>query len=384
MKKYIGKFGVFTTFLIVAVISFCLFTGFSMGNNFHLKIVGDNTDFTGNYHISAGTLNYVKKINVNALDSADIDYDKAIQNINKKLYDDISNIRKKEYTKAVDATLSYDINSDNPFVIGNGSDGRQVDIKRLYIDIIKCLQTQNASLTLNYSNIKPKITKNDILNRVSLRGQFETYYGSSSENRKHNIELAVSRLDNSVILPNQQFSFNKRVGKRGVENGYKEAPIIDDGKYVLGVGGGICQVSTTLYNAFLSAGLRIVESHPHSLPVGYVEPSFDAMVSSWSDMVVENVTNYPIFVKIKASGGILSVKVFGEKMDYSIIRKSVVKKVIPYETIYVKNGEEKLGKNGIESYSKLVYMQDGKVISERMVREDTYNPQSAVVIEKID
>ena len=84
------------------------------------------------------------------------------------------------------------------------------------------------------------------------------------------------------IEPGQIFSFNEAIGRRSLEAGYKEANIIKDGEFVKGVGGGVCQVSSTLYNAVLLSGLKVVESHPHSLKVGYVKEGFDAMVNFYS------------------------------------------------------------------------------------------------------
>ena len=115
--------------------------------------------------------------------------------------------------------------------------------------------------------------------KIVLRAEFSTNYSSSTDARKFNVALASKTLDNTLVDINGEFSFNYTVGERTERRGYKKAKIIVGGEFVDGVGGGVCQVSTTLYNAVLLAGLKIIECHPHSLPVSYVAPSFDAMVN---------------------------------------------------------------------------------------------------------
>ncbi|HKL94383.1 MAG TPA: VanW family protein, partial [Clostridia bacterium] len=106
-----------------------------------------------------------------------------------------------------------------------------------------------------------------------LRATFSTTYSNSSPNRKHNIKLAASKL-NITLYPDEIFSFNRIVGERSEARGFLTAHIILDGKFVDGVGGGVCQVSTTLYNCALLSDLEILCAHRHSLPVSYVAPSF--------------------------------------------------------------------------------------------------------------
>lgn len=107
---------------------------------------------------------------------------------------------------------------------------------------------------------------------------FSTYYGDSKQNRKDNVALACRKIDGTVLYPEDEFSFNDTVGARTMKNGFKSAYIIQNGEFVEGVGGGVCQVSSTLYNCALLCDLAITCVRAHSLPVGYVAPSFDALV----------------------------------------------------------------------------------------------------------
>ena len=228
-----------------------------------------------------------------------------------------------------------------------------------------------------------------------LRAQFSTDYGKSSEERKHNICLAAKSLNNALIDVGGEFSFNRRVGARTEKKGYKTAKIIVNGEFTEGVGGGVCQVSTTLYNAALLAGLKITEAHAHSLAVSYVKPSFDAMVNSGSaDLRFVNKTHNPVIINAFADGKTLTVKIYGEPMREKYERKSVVVKEIEpeysvitdtaceYPDLY--SGERKIikyGKKGVVSEGYLVKKINGKTVSETRIRRDKYSKTDGVMVE---
>ena len=227
-----------------------------------------------------------------------------------------------------------------------------------------------------------------------LLSTFSTDFGFSGEGRKHNVKKATALIDNTVLKEGEVFSFNGVTGERTKENGYKESPVILEGKYTLGVGGGVCQVSTTLYNAVLLAGLRIERVSPHSLPVGYVPPSMDAMVSSATDFRFFNDTPYPITIRGKVKGSTLTFSIYGFKTitDGDEIKyRSVTLKPLPatYEERVDKEGilgegEEykiiKKAKDGLlsECYKEVYY--EGKLISSTLVRRDRYNPEMGIKI----
>ena len=229
-----------------------------------------------------------------------------------------------------------------------------------------------------------------------LRSAFYTSYTSSSEDRKNNISVASKSLNNVFVDCNCEFSFNLTVGPRTERRGYKTAKIIFNGKFIDGVGGGVCQVSTTLYNAVLLAGLNITEFHPHSLPVSYVAPSFDAMVNSGSaDLKFVNNTHNPIIIKTFSDENTLRIEIYGEPMQEKYARQSVIKsEIIPpdYEILKDVNneypdlyeGEKKvltLGKKGYTSQGILIKLVNGKPISSKIIRNDKYNPLRGVIIE---
>lgn len=355
-----------------------LFCGFSYSTKLRIKIVGEQGVLEGEYSPSKFYLAIKKQDLISDRSKGCL---KNLKKIDVRLYNDVVKFCKNEYRSAKNASVKYDYKSEYPFVFKEETYGKMVDERKLYFDVLKVLYGENEEIKVEYSSVMPEIKINDLKNEYSLNATFTTDYSFSSSNRKRNVELAVNKLDNKVILPCESFSFNETVGERNKENGFLDAPIIVDGKYVSGVGGGICQVSTTLYNAFLLAGLTVTEARRHTLPVGYVEPSFDAMVSEWSDLKAENLTGKPIYIKATAKNGKIEIKIYGKKQEYSVVRRSVVTDILPYKTIMVKDGEGKKGKNGLKSYSKLIYYKDGKIVSEKIVRKDEYLPQDEVVVE---
>ncbi len=230
---------------------------------------------------------------------------------------------------------------------------------------------------------------------IVLRAEFCTYYSSSTEERKHNIALASKALDGAFIDVGAEFSFNLTVGERTIKRGYKTSKIIVGGEFVDGVGGGVCQVSTTLYNALLLAGLKIIEYHPHSLPVSYVSPSFDAMVNSNSaDLRFMNNTHNPLIIKTSADSQKILVQIYGEEATERYIRKSrITERIEPPEyQIFIDEkgefpdlfeGESKVIKYGTEGYRSegfIIVMKDGKQVGVKKIRSDKYAPSQGKIV----
>ena len=222
---------------------------------------------------------------------------------------------------------------------------------------------------------------------IVLRARFYTSYPTSTEERKANIEHAAKRIDKTLVDVGGEFSFNKTVGSRTEERGYKRAKIIVDGEFVDGVGGGVCQVSTTLYNAALLAGLKITEYHPHSLPVSYIAPSFDAMVNSgYADLKFINVTDNPVIIRAFTEQSVLHVEIYGQPLVEKYSRQSVVTGEIPAPQAEVVEDEDgdfpdlfegesrvlRYGKAGLKSEGYLVISKNGKPIGVKKIRTDCY------------
>ncbi len=256
----------------------------------------------------------------------------------------------------------------------------------LVFSISFCFREVNSVYAMPFYNLNPK--------QIVLRAEFSTSFEKSSIERKHNISLATKSLNNTFVDVNGEFSFNATVGERTEKRGYKEAKIIKGGQFTDGVGGGVCQVSTTLYNAVLKAGLKIVEYHPHSLSVNYVKPSFDAMVNSGSaDFRFINNTDNPIIIKTFSDQNKITVSIYGEKMSEEIILESKIIEEIDFKNKEIDDtlleypdileGEKKIisyGKKGLRSEGYIIKKVKGKIISSKKIRSDKYSPIDFIVV----
>jgi vancomycin resistance protein YoaR len=164
-----------------------------------------------------------------------------------------------------------------------------------------------APLQIIYPRVDSELLSSIRTNQI---GHYVTYFNHHNIERSHNISLAAKEINNTVVFPGEVFSFNKTVGKRTKEKGYKKAPVIVRGELSEDIGGGICQVSSTLYNAVDLAGVEIVERYHHSKRVPYVPQGRDATVSWYGpDFTFRNIYNQPLLIRSKIYGGQLIVTI---------------------------------------------------------------------------
>jgi vancomycin resistance protein YoaR len=169
-----------------------------------------------------------------------------------------------------------------------------------------------ASLEIPVETIYPKVDSELLASiRTKRISRYVTYFNSGNKQRSHNIYLASEAINNYVVFPNETFSFNAVVGKRTVEKGYLSAPVIVKGELSEGVGGGICQVSSTLFNAVDRAGVKILERYSHSRKVPYVPPNRDATVSWYGpDFTFKNRHSQPLLIRSKVIGSQLLIVIY--------------------------------------------------------------------------
>lgn len=216
--------------------------------------------------------------------------------------------------------------------------------------------------TIDLITTVPEITINDIgLDAFpDLLAEFSTKYDTSNTNRTTNLKLASDKINGTVIMPDEVFSYNKVVGKRTIKAGYKEAAIYENGEVTSGLGGGICQISTTLYNAAVQADLKITSRRNHMFTTSYVSAGKDATVAWGStDFKFKNSRDYPIKIESTVNGGIAKIRIYGLKTnnEYNIT----------IETNTVKSTSANLI---VDSYK--VYRQNGQVVKKEKISRDTY------------
>ena len=286
----------------------------------------------------------------------------------KSLYDEI-------YVKPEDAT--YEIANGKmtitPEVLGREIDKDEAEKQ---IETIK----NGGEVTLKLITLEPEVTEASINAELfgTVLGKYATSYATSSKNRSDNVELAAKRIDGIILMPNEEFSYNSVVGKRTAENGFKEAPVFENGETVQGMGGGVCQVSSTLYSAVLYADLPVLERQNHSMTVSYVPKGQDATVAYGSiDFRFKNNTKGPIKISAKTGGKTVEMSIWGAKPEkekkVEIINSVVETKAPTVEEVTeptLKAGERKVISNGKTGYTvattRKVYENGKEVKSEKM------------------
>ncbi len=187
-------------------------------------------------------------------------------------------------------------------------------------------------------------------------GTFSTRYRADNahSDRNHNLKLGAAALDGKVLLPGEAMSFNDVVGDRSPEMGFRYAPGITAGQLVDVVGGGICQISSTLYGAAFFGGLELVHSRPHSRPSSYVDMGLDSTVVYGAiDMKLKNPFDYPVVLHTSVTGGEVVVEVLGPKRPYDRVAfEREIEEVLPYKTVYRNDSGLREGSTAIAQQGK--------------------------------
>ena len=221
---------------------------------------------------------------------------------------------------------------------------------------------QKEEYTIPLKILSPNVTTNMIGTEAfpDLLSTYSTKYAVSNRNRTTNLILAANKINGTVIMPGETFSYNKVVGARTISAGYKEAPIYVQGKVVDGIGGGICQITTTLYNAVLYANLEIVQRTNHQFIPSYAPASRDATVVYGAiDFQFKNNRDYPIKLVCSVANGTANFQIFGLKQD-----DDCEVQITAYETGRTKTA--------IYSEAYKILKKDGKIVSQELLSKDIY------------
>lgn len=264
-----------------------------------------------------------------------------------------------------DISDKYSIDAKNAIVtIKNGKIhtkpekyGKVVDSEKLKKDIIKAINQEisDSNIKVSFVTTKPVLTE-DVAKNMQILSTYKTSVNSNRD-RTSNIRLFLSKFNMTVLAPNEEFSCNKRAGSRERSDGYKAAPGYINGQVIPIVAGGICQGTTTLYNALLYADLEILERHPHSMPVTYASNGRDAAIAGdYKDLRFKNNTKNPIILNTYVtSDGYVVTTIWGIKEN--------------------KNKKIEIAVNHINSKAADAYKQiyiDGKLIRTELLSRDRY------------
>ena len=268
---------------------------------------------------------------------------------------DLSKIHEELYKEPVNAYYTTD-----PYTVHPSENG--VDFKISMEEAENLLQKDQEEYVIPLKVTVPEITTKMIGTEAfpDLISEFSTKYSQSQKDRTTNLKLAAEKINGTVLMPGEVFSYNTVVGKRTIDAGYKEAKIYVNGEVVDGLGGGICQVSSTLYNAVLYANLEIVERRNHQFVPSYAGAGLDATVVYGSiDFQFKNTRNYPIKIQCSVDRGICNFQIFGlkEETEYEV---NVWANVISRSKTAIKS----------KAYRQLKL--NGEVVSTQLLSSDTY------------
>ncbi len=300
---------------------------------------------------------------------------------------DIEKIHTEIYKEAKDAYYTK-----NPFTIYPHVEGKDFAISQEEAKVL--LNSEEHQIIIPLKTNMPNVTTNQIGTEAfpDLLATYKTTFSTRNGNRTTNIRLASNKINGVILMPGEEFSYNTIVGKRTAAAGYKTAAIYIGGKVENGIGGGICQVSSTLYNTALRANLEIIKRSNHRFATGYVPLSTDATVS-WGgpEFIFKNSRKYPIKIVSTVTGGTIQVDIYGckEDVEYEVVIQSQNLQTIPMQTEYRTNtllpeGTTKTVQKGHPGYKSRAYRilkLNGEVVSKELLSTDTY-AQLSTIIEK--
>lgn len=297
----------------------------------------------------------------------------------------IEKIYKEIYKEPKDAYYTTE-----PFTIYPHEDG--VDFAITMEEAKKLLEEEKQEYEIPLKYTSPEKTTHDIGTEAfpDLISRFSTKYDVTLRNRTTNLELASNKINGYVLLPGEEFSYNKVVGERTIAAGYKEAAMYSGGEVVDGLGGGICQISSTLYNVVVKANLEVTQRSNHQFVTSYVDAGKDATVVYGAiDFKFVNTRKYPIKITSTVKNGIVEMKIFGvkEEVEYDIEIETETLSYIPYSVKYIEDsklnaGEEivqQYGASGRKTKAYKVCRLNGAIVSKTLISTDTYSPMNKII-----
>lgn len=310
--------------------------------------------------------------------------------LQSKLHDILANFS----DKTIDARCTV---QDGNVIISQEQTGQIFDIPDLLYKLASELAAMHFPIyePLPLVTLEPKITSADLATMDSVLAVYTSYFDPRDHNRSENIRIAADNINGLLIKPQETISFNQLVGLRTAEAGFKHAGVIIDGRPAVDYGGGVCQVSSTLYNAILLADMKPVERTNHFHPLGYVPIGLDATVAdNLIDFKFQNTLSHNVYITadIDLDYGQLTITVIGNNADVSpldIALTSVVDTVIPIETIVeydssLPDYERFVKEPGIEGYivsSFRVKSRNGQEIERELLYTDEYSMEQELIIQ---
>jgi vancomycin resistance protein YoaR len=308
----------------------------------------------------------------------------------EKLMEKIKEINKVISKSSKDAIMTID--PKGLIHVTPDAKGAKIDQLQLIKKIEESFNADKALLIeVPIKLIMPRYQEQHLRLISSEIGRGQTAYRQDEYNRVSNIKNAIKKINGSILLPEEEFSLNEVIGRRTLENGYKNAPVIVDGKLVPGMGGGVCQVATTLYKAVLKAQLEVMERTHHSFSPTYVEIGQDATIAGEHiDFKFKNNRKVPIYLLCTAGKGRILISIYSDKMPANQkvrIESQILEEESPQPERIIRDSNLKEGDMKIEKEEKIGYkvavyrnIYDGeKLLIRELITKDYYRPIRGIV-----
>ena len=310
------------------------------------------------------------------------------------LRDRVNDIALELSQPAIETTITGFDADNSTFTFKEGQEGRIVDAEALYDAVVEKLNEGGGTVKMNLRTVQPAETVE------TLKGQFgrisvgRTPIRDDSPNRVNNLKVASSVLNGICIQPGETFSFNGTLGKRTKEKGYKAAGALENGVHTSQLGGGICQVASTMFNAIARADMQIIHREPHSIPSTYVALGRDATVSyPKQDFQWKNTSDYPIYLRVGVSmkKKQMIVEVYGKflkdgmQIELDVTKNATYKpgKDVIKKTTSLPSGERRVVEKARKGYLCTTYRvykdKDGKVLDRVELFKSYYAPAGALI-----
>lgn len=301
------------------------------------------------------------------------------QDIEEKLYQNIKSDIERE---PKDATITVGA----AIYVNNGENGIAVDREAFKAKIYEAIEPKkDVVVDVPIKEVEPKVKSEDLNKINGVIGSYKTTFSSHLHGRNENIRVSAEYMNNMVLMPGEVFSYNEVTKLKTAKNGYKNATVIVNGEIEEGLGGGVCQTSSTLYNSVLYAGLEVVQRRPHTIPSNYVSYGRDATVSDNSiDFKFKNNYNFPILIKSYVGSNSVTVSIYGnvESVPNIDVVSNVVskkaKEVKKVEDPTLPKGEEKVKTKGRDEVRSETYVIVDGV--KKLVSRDKYPSQTKVIL----
>lgn len=323
--------------------------------------------------------------------TAEKKYELSVSVSQKSVKDKVMLIAKEIDREAKDATIGSAENNDISFI--KDSTGLKLDQSHLENEmtkeINKLLNSDKNYKTIEakVEELQPALTYNDINGKIQLLSSFSTY-SSNTMDAVHNMTLALAGCNGSVIKPGETWSFNAHAGNGNLTSlGYRPATVIVNGEYDTGIGGGICQASTTIYNAAIRTNMEVVERYCHCFESSYVDAGLDATIAyPYLDLKLKNVTEYPMYFQCYSSGRTMYVNIYGYQdpsFDEVKINNNIYE--ASYEDNYFKVSTERVFyKDGTEVYREQLPYSEYMYYAEKDEEPTTAPPTTAPATKPVE